>query len=666
WSSQWARAYFKMDYFNGARSTGMRWMILMIVFGAMGFVLISGRDRTVDIANALTEKGQLRVLDADEEATLRRFLSALLSSEKAGAELAINQRYQAGRLNIYVVDAAAGEGSRVVSRGNAAYVSSSDILFVESSYFEIGDTKVFAQASDSLTEKVLSPLRVQAFFVLTHEIGHRQLRHGREWFGWEGQVRSYEREIEADDFAIAALKKLYVSSESRERAGIPEPISASFLEEPGPLERIADHLGYAVDFLSDEVFDNPFPILANSKTHPAFFGRMRSLLQRLRIDAEAERDEPALDRLRLAEAVAAASDYLLSLKPIEIEYSNSFQYAYLTNEGVVAVGNDGQPIADTPLSDLVPGQQYRKTLPAPQREATVRYAWPGATGETLVLRRNGRLERTDNKTGISRLVVDLIGKLGDNTCVKQFLLPPGPQQYALATSCIEGRLQVSLIANDGTIRTVPLHGLALAASKAAGYNSVTAEDLEIRGFDLGASGLPTLTYTDGNNVFFANLSASLEPSAARKLTLEPHDLPEPIIYHGARALPRAIFADPFGRAYYAFGAPIFRDISIFDAEAVSDKPVASVDLSPSVNEDRLNALLPIVSSFPIGQGRLIINLDREGAYLMDFVNKSLLPIRRSGFVALEQVVANDSGDWIYYRKYGNRILVFKGEEDVGS
>lgn len=644
----------------------MRWMILLIVFGAMGFVLISGRDRTVDIANTLTEKGQLRMLDADEEATLRRFLSALLSSEKAGVELAINQRYQAGRLNIYVVDAALGEGARVVSRGNAAYVSSSDILFIESAYFEIGDTKVFARASDSLTEKVLSPLRVQAFFVLAHEIGHRQLRHGREWLGWEGQARSYEREIEADDFAIAALKKLYVSSDSRERAGIPEPISTSFLEEPGPLERIADHLGYAVDFLADEVFDNPFPILANSATHPAFFGRMRSLLQRLRIDAEAEQDEPALQQLRLAEAVAAASDYLLSLKPIEIEYSNSFQYAYLTAEKLVAVGNDGQPVADTALIDLAPGQQYRKTLPAPQREATVRYAWPGATGETLVLRRNGRLERTDNKTGISQLVVDLASKLGDNTCVKQFLLPPSPQQYALATSCVEGRPQVSMIATDGAIRTVPLHELAFAASKAAGHNAVDTEDFEIRGFDLGASGLPVLTYTDGNNVFFANLSGSLEPSAARKLTLEPHNLPEPIVYHGSRALPRAILADVSGRAFYAYGAPIFRDIAIFDAETISDKAVASVDLSPSVNEDRLNTLLPIASSFPIGRGRLIINLDREGAYLMDFATKSLLPIRRSGFDALEQVVANGNGDWIYYRKYGNRILVFKGEEHVGS
>ncbi|WP_254022723.1 hypothetical protein [Mesorhizobium ventifaucium] len=640
-------------------------MILLVVFSAMGFVLISGRDRTIDIANTLVEKGQLRVLDADEEETLRRFLSALLSSEKAGVELAINRRYQDGPLNIYVVDAAAREGARVVSRGNAAYVSSPDILFIESSYFKIGDTKVFARSNDSLTEKVLSPLRVQAFFVLAHEIGHRQLQHGREWFGWEGQARSYEREFEADDFAIAALKRLYVSSLSRERAGIPDPIATSFLEEPGPLERIADHLGHAVDFLADEVFDNPFPILANSETHPAFFGRMRSLLQRLTIDAETEKDEPALDRLRLAEAVAAASDYLLSLKPIEIEYSNSFQYAYVTAERLVVIGNDGQPVAETALIDLAPGRQYRKNLPASQREATVRYAWPGVAGETLVLRRNGHLERTDNKSGGSRSTVDLTGKLGDNTCIKQFLLPPNPQ-FALATSCIEGRPQVSIIAADGSIRTVPLRELAFAASKAAGHSSVITENFEVRGFGLGASGLPVLTYTDGNNVFFAILSASLVSSPARKLTLKPHDLPEPIVYNGARALPGAILADLSGRAYYAYGAPIFRDIGVFDAETISDRPVASVDLSPSVSEDRLNTLLPIASTFPIGQGRLIINLGREGAYLMDFIDKSLLPIRRSGFDALEQVFANGNGDWIYYRKYGNRILVFKGKEHGGS
>lgn len=644
--------------------TSLRWLVLLIIIGLMGFVFFSGRDRTIDLANNLVAEKRLRALDPVEEIALRRFFTALMTSKSADIGIAINQRHQAGRLNIYVVDATVGEGAQIVSRGNAAYMSSSDILFVESSYFGFGSTKVFAKSIDELTEKVVSALRVQAFFVLAHEIGHRQLGHGREWFGWEGQKRSYAREIAADDFAISALKKLYASPESRASAGIPEPISTSFLDEPSPLERIADHLGYAVDFLADEIFDNPFPILANSATHPAFFGRMRALLQRLRLDAEAEQDEQALDRLSFAEVVALASDTLLGLKPIEIEYSNPFQYAYLTTDAVFVVGNDGAPIDEISLSKLAPGKLYPKSLPTPQREATVRYAWPGAPEETFILRWDGRLERLTNKTGQVSWALDLSGKLGDSSCIKRFLLPPYPQRYALVISCVEGHPQVTIIDVDGAIRTVPLSDLALAASQAAGDATIRAGDIEIMEFDLGASGRPALTYVARGTVYFTNLSETLKPLPARKLLLRQDDLAASI--RGALALPRTTVTNGSGHPFYAYGTPIFRDIDIFDAEVRSDVPIASIDLSPSVDEDRLNKVLGLVSTFPLGQDRIIINFDSEGAYLMDFAGRSLLPIRRSGFDALEQIVANCNGDWIYYRKYGNRILVFRKVHNAES
>jgi hypothetical protein len=505
---------------------------------------------------------------------------------------------------------------------------------------------------------------VQAYFVLAHEIGHRQLRHGREWFDWKSQQQSYSRETAADDFAISAMKKLYASPESRVRAGIPGPISTLYFDEPGPLERISDHLGFAVDFLADEIFDNPFPILANSDTHPAFYGRMRALLKRLRFDAEAEQDKNALARLSLAEAVALSSDTLLASKPTEIEYSNSFQYAYLTTDAVFVVGNDGAPIAEISLGKLVPGKLYQMPLPTPQRDATVRYAWPGTTGVTFVLRRNGRLEKIENKTGQSLLVVNLNGMLGDNSCVKQFLLPPHPQRYALATYCVEGRQLVTVFDNEGKIRTVSLSDLALAASPAVGDTTIRASDIDVRGFDLSASGHPALVFVAKGSVYFANLSETLEPLPARKLALKPEDMPAPISIRGALVLPRIIFTDESGHPFFAYGTQIFRDIGIYDAEVRSNQPIATVDLSPSVDEDRLSSIMPFVSVFPVGKGRIIINLGGEGAYLLDFGERSLLPIRRSGFGTLEQVVANGSGYWIYYRKYGNRILVFRGMEHV--
>jgi hypothetical protein len=520
------------------------------------------------------------------------------------------------------------------------------------------------QSNDELTEKIVAALRVQAYFVLAHEIGHRQLRHDREWFNWESQQRSYAREIEADDYAISAMKKLHASAATRAMAGIPDPISTSFLEEPSPLERISDHLGYAVDFLADEIFDNPFPILSSSDTHPAFFGRMRALLQRLKLDAQAAEDMNALDRLRLAEAVALASDTLFSMKPTEIEYSNPFQYAYLTGDSVLVVGNDGAPIAAVSLGELIPGKLHKVSLPLPQREASVRYAWPATRGKTLVLRRNDRLERIENQTGQVSLVRDLNGVLGDNSCVKQFLLPPHPQRYALASHCIKGQQHVTIFSDEGSFRTVPLSELAIAASRAAGDHSVSISDIDIMGFDLTASGHPALVYATKRAVYFTNLSETLEPSASHKLALDLEEIPAPVTVQSAKVWQRTFFADEVGRPFFAYGTPIFRDIGIFDAEVRSDLPIATVDLSPSVDEDQMNAILPFVSTFPVGRGRIIINLGGEGAYLLDFGEKSLLPIRRSGFGTLEQVVANGNGYWIYYRKFGSRILVFRGMDHV--
>lgn len=109
----------------------MRAMFAVLVIGLMAFMLLAGRDRSIDLPNSLVDNHRLRILDAEEAQNLRRFLAALLTSSNISVEVAINERYKSGHINLYIVDARTAEGQASVSRGNAAYVSSSDIIFVE-------------------------------------------------------------------------------------------------------------------------------------------------------------------------------------------------------------------------------------------------------------------------------------------------------------------------------------------------------------------------------------------------------------------------------------------------------------------------------------------------------------------------------------------------------
>jgi hypothetical protein len=567
--------------------------------------------------------------------------------------VAINEPYRSGRINVYVVKARAEEAQPSVSRGNAAYVASSDIVFIESSYFDFGEKKTFEAADDPLVAAVVSPLRVHAFFVLAHELGHRQLHRENRWFSFLSQTRNHAREIEADDYAIMALKKLYGDENARRAAGIPEPVStfAGFLsDELTPLQRISDHLGYSVAFLSEDLFESPFPILTGSGTHPAFFSRLRGLLERLKVDATGENDEDALRQLELIESVTAATDYLINLGPTEVEFDHPFQYAYLDRGNLFVVGNDQTPIVRIPLSELQRGRQYRQKNPKPQGIATVRYAWSGKHGEALLLRRDGHLNSVEIATGKVKLDIDLADELGDSSCVKQFVLPPQPGLYAYATYCTADVPQISLISNGGGVTRKDFVELV---------DDAPGDPVQIKSFDLDAGGRPTLIYTKDDQAFATTMSEELVPTHTRPLGVAASSLSGPISVQGAKAMVKSLVLDAAGQAYYLAGSPLFRKISMYDAEAVSTTPVAKIDLAPSVRDGDLNELLTVISAFAIGHNRQIVNLGEGGAYLIDFEGKVLHPLRRHGFDAMEQVASNAGGIWIYFRKYGRRILVFR-------
>lgn len=640
-----------------------RLLLLAMVLVLMAVLLSTGRDRSIDLANALVKAGHLRQIDREEARNLQQFLTASLETIGVEPALAINQPYRRGRLNLYIVEGR-GAGDKGLARGNAAYVTSSDILFVDSLYFDFGRHATFADYADDLTSRVLTTLRVHAFFVLAHELGHRQLGHGRYWLSWFSRTASHAREIEADDFAVALLKQLYATDDSRRRAGIPAPISSLtdfFGKGMTPLQRISDHFSHSVALLADEIFDSPFPILTGSGTHPAFITRLRSVIARLKADAQISFDEAAMSSLTLSEAVTAATDQLISMEPVEIELDNPVQYAFLDAQNLNLVGNDGSPVRRIALSTLSKGTQYRVELPAPDHMASVRYAWAGQEGEALLLRRDGWMRRIAVASGETLGELDLRDELGDSSCVKRFLSASGSGTTAYFSYCRQGQPHAIRVNADGSFASMDLRLLAARGHALLRGASADTQRIVVKTLAYDAAARPTLVHALGDEAYSLTLTTSFEPVALKMLALAAADLPDAISNGEVSGTPGAILVDADGRPYFAQGTPVFRDIGIYDALTISDEAIAAVDLSPGIEEARLRQRLGIHSSYFIGRNRLILDFAENGSYLMDFTVPTLLPLRRNGFRKMEQIGANDLGDWIYFRKYEKRILLFKGD-----
>ncbi|PZQ88717.1 MAG: hypothetical protein DI534_11225 [Leifsonia xyli] len=631
----------------------VRFAALAVVFLAAG-VMLFWQDRSAAMADRLVRDGQVRPLDPTETTALSGFVTTLLKVEGADVEVAINQPYRSGRLNIYVVDSDKSPNSGV-PKGNAAYISSSDIILVDGMYFQFGSRRVLAVAENSLDEKVLAPLRVYAYFILAHELGHRQLHRG--WFNAFRALGGQSRETEADAFAVGALRKLYSTEEMRRSAHIPETVSelSGFFGEVTPLQRIVDHLSLAVSFLADDIFDSPFPLLSQTRSHPAFLGRLDSLLKGLGEAAAAAKDEDAIRQMSVATSVLESTRRLLEFSPSEVEFNDRFQYAYIDRTTLFVVGADGRPVTAIALSELDPGRQYWRTVPAFQGEPSVRYAWAGPSGQTMALRRDGRLATVKSASGDVVGGRSLQGQLGDNSCARQLVLPPQPSDYVFASYCEAGSLGVARIGQDGSFVRRSLKDL-IGEARAPG---VDLAEVTPRSFDLDAGGRPTVVFSLGQENYRLSLSRDLTPQAPIRLALADERLWAEVRAGPARLFAKATIADPAGKTFYLTGSPIFRNFEMRSAETAEAELLAST--GPSFRAGRLaSETLRIALSYSIGENRLIVSLVEGGAFLIDFGRKRLDPIRRRGFDPGEQIVANEAGDWIYYRKYDRRLLLFRG------
>ncbi len=642
----------------------MRYFFIFSVFGLMVFAIFYAPDRSVALATSLLKNKDLYQISKVEMKNLDSVLDGLIQLAEIKKNVAVNEPYDPNKVNIYVIDKDE-ETQDTLLHGNAGYAKRSDILFIDSSYFHFGDQRVFEDAKDKLTQSVMAPIRVYTIFILAHELGHRQNTDGFLSFAGFGSTYSYERERKADEFAVKLLIGLYQDNLRTQTAGIPKPISGliGFSGETTALQYLVDHLSYSVALFSEDIFENPFPILSQSSSHPAYFSRMIDLLRLLKISGEAAGDNEALRQLNFANDIASATTYLMSLRPTELEYAGGFQYAFMGNETLYVISNDVEEIDALPLKDIAAGKLIFTQGRVPVQTGAVRYAWIGSTGKLLSLGRDGQLRLRDPNSRKTLTSVSTRGKFGDNSCVRRFIIPPQPAETAMVYHCIAGEDRVTTISSEGNFGVVKLMPLAMDALGPMLHDKSELQKMIFAGFDLDAGGNPVLYVKTSEQVFSVLLDQEFKIRDTKLLALPAAKLPADHDYRGAKIVRRVFFADENGRSYYLVGADIAREFGLFTADTNETAPIATIDLSSTANMEELYTEMIIRDSYQLNGNRLILNLESGGAYLIDFSARQIAPLNRRGFSKSEQIVSNTSGDWLLYRKYGDRILLFKGHSN---
>ena len=637
----------------------MKGIFVFVVFALMPGALLLAPDRSVSLADRLYADGSLYGLKSEERTVLSAFLAALMARDGGDPAFAINEKYRRGKLNIFIVNEP-WDGASGWTHGNAAYAAASDILFIDAAYFREGEELVFSNEGDPLFKDVLAALRVYAFFIIAHEVGHREqhLAGGLLPLSWTMSAPELERD--ADRRAMDALMTLYRDSSLVESGVIPPPVS-SRTERLTPLHRLSDHMSYAVGFIADGFFEGPFPILSKSNTHPEFLLRLLVILDDLAAKAKTAGDDDAIRALDLARSISLATVSIIDLKPTEIEFDHPFQHAYLTVDSLVIIGNDGEPFTTIALSSLIPQRQVFRTRPKPQHAATVRYAWPIDDRHGMTLRRDGDLALINARTGETLERRSFGTHTGDNSCAKRFHRPAEPTGLIYVTYCKNGVRFAARWKSD--MRTVERDLSVLAKDVGALLSGPAAiDELDVVGFALNAASEPMLYVANDEGVYAARLAPDLNLVEARTLAIEPGDVPPPRFYHHARIDRDVVFSDGKGRSRYLTNTGVFRRVTLHDAESKTRSTLAVVDLTPTTDLDRLLGIAPFREVHPVGQNRTIVNLEQNGVYLIDFPARQIKPLSRYSFSSREQVVANSKGDWILFRKYGSRILLFQRDK----
>ncbi len=629
-------------------------LFIVITLALMVLALGTPPDRSVGLATSLLRNGGLYNLSEVEKTVLSHALTEMISDSPNPA-FSINAPHESTRLNVYVVDVPDNPTS-AWSHGNAAYAARSDTLFIDATYLRHGDHRVLDVSADELVNKVLAPLRFGAFFALAHELGHRQQQHENRWHRFF--VPSKERERRADLIALQTMQRLYQVDDLLDAGVVAPPTSelASMLSEnPTPLQHVADHLSYSVSFLTNDIFDGPFPILSESASHPQYVARLIALLDLVESQAKDASDEDAHRSIQRARSTVLPALTLLRWQPTEIVFDHPFQFAYLTDSHIHVLESEGKPVRRIALDTLLPGQLMRVENEVPTGNATVRYAWGAADGSVIEITRDGHLKQKDVNTG--KALNSLPVQFGDNTCARRFVQPIGVGALAYVQYCEQRMPYVAVISGPESIQT---HALQSIANKAS--NTDSTEAAQVVSFSMDAAGRPVLYLAQGTRITAARLTTTMSIETVKSLQIPSDWLPSSLTENGLSIDRKLLFDDAQGRSFFLENAGLFRQVVVRDATTQGMPTAFTHSSTPQIDNPAFMDIGVIRETHSLGDGRVIVNLEQYGVYLIDFPQTVVVPLARESYSAQEQVTVNTHGAWILFRKFGHRIIYFRHKE----
>lgn len=332
-------------------------ILRLVIGGTFLLVLFSlavqDRPSTVErkaIADGLLD-GTIGGLSLQEEGEASRMLAWLAEAASVQEPVQLNRPLKPGLLNVYTTTRPV---QGLCRESNAEFVPALDAIFIDMNILKPLSRKEWANdIVDNWSVFGNLPLKPYFFFVVMHELGHKQLGHGRG--GYLNRLnrlcggRSTRPEDDADSFAVERLKEAFRLDMARGCSNIGKPAGSLFGEDlpfalaQSPAERFradfVEMLGHAcLANLFDAEKYSPF---FGDDSHPMFVGRARKILQLLIA-------EPGIDPRFRANAIFV-DDFLSRMESmgefphVTLEVDEGISEVNFDDDGLVIVGSEGRP-----------------------------------------------------------------------------------------------------------------------------------------------------------------------------------------------------------------------------------------------------------------------------------------------------------------------------------
>jgi hypothetical protein len=228
-------------------------------------------------------------LESEESESLMRQLTWLARAVGITDEIALNQPFHTGRLNIYTTTPAAYNVTYCATR-NALYDAELDAVFIDEGIFKADDYRSLLEASPYGGMMSLNDLpfqKVYLRFIILHELGHRQLHRNSGHFldlvkpGHNTTLLRFE--AEADQFAIDKLQIAYQrdlqAGGSLVGRGMSDVLDQSE-KETSPADRVwIDLVGMVTMMNAFNLFlPNPYAPFYEDRAHLTFLDRATGLI----------------------------------------------------------------------------------------------------------------------------------------------------------------------------------------------------------------------------------------------------------------------------------------------------------------------------------------------------------------------------------------------------